>query len=586
MLRRQRVAFCTVRSLGAQQANARSPMPLQTLWYLQSYQSDFANVPNGWPAKICERALRRCNDVLFGDYGGGNDSDENDTGAGYGYAAPGGGFSWQRRRRREEDTRIRENIAPSLVGIGCILASVSGPTLTRGVAQLALTEGRRQQITSAHNLSSPDNLGVVAGPVDGQGAPEGMSLISSQRSRSSQRSTSPPTSPSLARVPRSSSASSLSRLTSNLPTQAHSLPASPSLEDLRRGKAFAFNDLPSRPQRTRGPHHTADGSIHGGQRSGLSLVSPVLVSTSNSLPTSPVFASLSEKELDLMDIYESPSSPPRSAPSTPMRSSLRHQYPIPSRLAADAVQDTLHYVHSELAFISSLVDISNRLCQVPKPARQSTLMAELELLNHNLPADVCLPRWCYSNQARDSANSERSGERHQQVVRINPNDAVVLNSADRVPYLLLVEVLEAAPRSEWIDDDDDADDHETSDARANHPPTPSFKPEIPSIALTFVDPEGTGDLADEMNRYPPGNSLLHSPRSIGSTSPVRPPSANQHRTNAGSESTGRASSGSHLLSEDRTSSESHVSPSASSVSSSERAPQHSVIPEAEYAERM
>jgi hypothetical protein len=81
-----------------------------------------------------------------------------------------------------------------------------------------------------------------------------------------------------------------------------------------------------------------------------------------------------------------------------------------------------HYVHSELQFIMALIDIGNRLRSVPKPARQSSLVAELTLLNHNLPANVCMPLWCPG----------KGKHSHHKILRISPNDAVVLNSADRV----------------------------------------------------------------------------------------------------------------------------------------------------------
>ncbi|KAI9197389.1 uncharacterized protein BJ171DRAFT_477921 [Polychytrium aggregatum] len=95
-----------------------------------------------------------------------------------------------------------------------------------------------------------------------------------------------------------------------------------------------------------------------------------------------------------------------------------------------------HYFHSQLQFVMTLVDIGDRLRSVPKPARQNSLIAELELLNHNLPAEVCIPMWCPANST--------VGEHHR-IVRISSEDSVVLNSADRVPYLIVVEVLEHMP---------------------------------------------------------------------------------------------------------------------------------------------
>jgi hypothetical protein len=89
---------------------------------------------------------------------------------------------------------------------------------------------------------------------------------------------------------------------------------------------------------------------------------------------------------------------------------------------------TSHHLYSEMQFIMTLVDISDRLRSVPKQARQSTLIAELTLLNHNLPAEVYIPFGCKKKQHK--------------VARISLTDCVVLNSADRVPFLMMVEVFE------------------------------------------------------------------------------------------------------------------------------------------------
>ncbi|KAJ3225831.1 Phosphatidylinositol 4-kinase pik1alpha (PI4-kinase)(PtdIns-4-kinase) [Clydaea vesicula] len=94
-----------------------------------------------------------------------------------------------------------------------------------------------------------------------------------------------------------------------------------------------------------------------------------------------------------------------------------------------------HYVHSELQFILALVEIGRRLISVPREVRQTSLVAELTLLNHNLPADVCIPLWCESHDKN----------KHHRVMRISPDDCVVLNSADRAPYLMMVEVVDSCP---------------------------------------------------------------------------------------------------------------------------------------------
>ena len=95
-----------------------------------------------------------------------------------------------------------------------------------------------------------------------------------------------------------------------------------------------------------------------------------------------------------------------------------------------------HYGRTAMQFLQALQDIPVRLQPLPKPARLSALRAELTALNRTLPAEVCFPTWCHG-----TAMDEPRQERHHRVVRISASEAVVLNSADRVPYLLHVEVL-------------------------------------------------------------------------------------------------------------------------------------------------
>jgi len=96
-----------------------------------------------------------------------------------------------------------------------------------------------------------------------------------------------------------------------------------------------------------------------------------------------------------------------------------------------------NYFRCETAFLTALEDISNRLVVVPKAARLSALRAELALIAQDLPAEVDIPVICPPNLADGSP----SRSRHHRIVRLNPAEATVLNSAEKVPYLLMVEVL-------------------------------------------------------------------------------------------------------------------------------------------------
>ncbi|KOS19507.1 Phosphatidylinositol 4-kinase pik1 [Escovopsis weberi] len=96
-----------------------------------------------------------------------------------------------------------------------------------------------------------------------------------------------------------------------------------------------------------------------------------------------------------------------------------------------------HYFRSQTQFLSALEGISNRLVAVPKAARMSALRAELALIARDLPAEIDIPVICPPTLVDGAPGKSR----HHRIVRLNPAEATVLNSAEKVPYLLMVEVL-------------------------------------------------------------------------------------------------------------------------------------------------
>ncbi|KAJ2857865.1 Phosphatidylinositol 4-kinase pik1alpha (PI4-kinase)(PtdIns-4-kinase) [Coemansia erecta] len=92
------------------------------------------------------------------------------------------------------------------------------------------------------------------------------------------------------------------------------------------------------------------------------------------------------------------------------------------------------YFGAEIKFVTTLMDISQRVCAVSKAGRQQFLKAELTLLNHALDRNTCIPLWCPESDGLHNS--------HHRIVRIPTEDTVVLNSAERAPYLLTLEVLE------------------------------------------------------------------------------------------------------------------------------------------------
>jgi phosphatidylinositol 4-kinase B len=96
-----------------------------------------------------------------------------------------------------------------------------------------------------------------------------------------------------------------------------------------------------------------------------------------------------------------------------------------------------NYFRSETQFLAALEGISSRLVGIPKPARLSALRAELALVAQDLPAEVDIPLICPPTLVDGVARSSL----HHRIVRLNPAEATSLNSAEKVPYLLMLEIL-------------------------------------------------------------------------------------------------------------------------------------------------
>ena len=90
-----------------------------------------------------------------------------------------------------------------------------------------------------------------------------------------------------------------------------------------------------------------------------------------------------------------------------------------------------------MQFLTALEGISSRLVAVPKPARLSALRAELALIAQDLPAEVDVPFICPATLIEGAASKSK----HHRIVRLNPAEATSLNSAAKVPYLLMLEVI-------------------------------------------------------------------------------------------------------------------------------------------------
>lgn len=93
----------------------------------------------------------------------------------------------------------------------------------------------------------------------------------------------------------------------------------------------------------------------------------------------------------------------------------------------------INYSKNVTEFILALQKISLRLSQLPKEARLSALRAELSIINESLlPSEVDIPQLLPITSTK---------KKYHKLLKLSVNEACVLNSAERVPFLVFVEFL-------------------------------------------------------------------------------------------------------------------------------------------------
>ena len=422
-----------------------------------------ARATNPRPFLICQRILHRCHEIIFGDppepsrspYRSLPHSPPNSAAALHAsntmhslrmtppnaMLSSSNGEGCTRR-----PIRVNSHIPPALVGMGVVMAGASGmPGLKDLAGQWAVIQGRRARDEDRESRArvEVDRTGGAAvvhsqsmggrkasnESKDSGGSDEDEILTTTNKHQ-----TPPSTAP--ARTP-SFNISHASSTTPNLTSPQVFGPefsphlyssTSPSSSPRQKGDDPFSQDPPSSPP------------------------VPSRTSTPPPQPTRHPFYSVPEFSTSQGGHHTS---------------ALRRLHPTDRPPPADALLATYspeaqrqllrgHYCRSQIRFLLLLEDISNRLLVIPKPARVSALRAELTSLNHNLPAEVCMPLWCAADHSHEEGGQTSSAgatplksrpqssykKGHSRVVRISPGDSVVLNSAERAPFLLHVEILE------------------------------------------------------------------------------------------------------------------------------------------------
>ena len=292
--------------------------------------------------------------------------------------------------RRE---RIQENVLPMTLLSGLILAGVGVPLLPQHAGPLAVAQARRPRITE--------------------------DIISDAL-------------PTTQKLGRSNTVSG------NISTIKKTRPGSSDAKELAQRKVRKSSPMipngpkPSKqmPQRSQPDERKRRGPVHG-QSLSVTMGSEGFIST----------ASLPEARKSLAVAASLHSSPGSSRRTTeiPRSHSQIFRPSTPSSMSRSQKIRLLrqNYFRTETQFLTALEGISARLVVVPKQARLSALRAELGLIAQDLPAEVDIPLICPASLV----DGTPSKSRHHRIVRLNPAEATSLNSAEKVPYLLMLEVL-------------------------------------------------------------------------------------------------------------------------------------------------
>lgn len=348
-------------------------------WNLETYLSDLTGQENSLAYQVCTRAHAKCLKVI---------TDQQ-------------AFNSERSNNRNAvislPHKINPHVPPTILGISGILTCFSSPKISHYMLNMALEQAsapfipntplRRSSFSGSPSFTTTSNNTFPLTPSP-QIVQNNISSIS----------------PRVQSMRPRRSFSWFSNHRPKLDLRGH-VATTPSLEELHQGDAFSFTRYLVKTRTTASSNTDPDSLSR--QRS-----KPVTEYPSNN-------SSSSNFSKDVLGETWGAVLPSPAITSTGVNDKSKLQNP--------------HYFYSQQTFIAALNQITSRLMLLPKESRQSSLRAELALLNHNLPARVCIPLWCPATKMKPM---------HHIVCRIVVSECVVLNSAEKVPYLLLVEVLD------------------------------------------------------------------------------------------------------------------------------------------------
>ncbi|GAA5913161.1 1-phosphatidylinositol 4-kinase [Sporobolomyces salmoneus] len=421
---------------------------IATLWYLQASLSDLAATPNSDQFAVCRRILNRVQSIIFTDpplpphTSTSSDTPTSSKSASKSVTPP----------PKPPPQKINAP-ASSLVGMGLLAAAFAMPGLVNAAGRMVIEQGRRiEQPSKLEN----DDEDETEGNKEDSGSEEEKAIPSGVKTPTPNGTVkgngSKPSSP---RISRRSSAQP-NYLPGARIEASPAIPFSTTVKSEPKSSSFFPNPFskPTPPS----PVPAKTGGL-GRAQSFRSPHPPSSRKSSNNVP------SISVPSLPITSVSASNLASSPSLSTQHLSGSTLPGYGLPKSFLSHLL--LLQACRSQLDLVRSLQDISTRLVLVPKPARVSSLRAELTVLNHGLPRGCSLGMSTRAPPATappsgamkpsisitpstSSASScltevprpTKPRRKQARVVRISPGESVVLNSADRAPFVVYVEVLE------------------------------------------------------------------------------------------------------------------------------------------------
>lgn len=396
---------------------------LMTFWYLQALLQDLAAEPESIGFQTCKRLINELQYDYF------NYSSNQLT-------TPSSIIGSTGAAKAELSTKFQPNIAPSIILATSLMAGVAVPEVTNHISPLVKLQGKQikamvfevlkdVQRNLTENLTKKNTLNNAS--LGDSIRMKKLSEIDSKRARSvtlTRRVSSPD--------PPSDKIESPGR-------KSDDLKARPNNTDYaklqKKSRVSALSKLTkthsSSALNKQNPSHLSKSNpdyTHSLPDLNMSLLNGSKDNFSQHLDLSTGYSSdaSARNSTDVRDSFDDSGDQQSLSITSPK--SNQH-----INLTAEQQEKLLksNYFKNETQFVIALQNISIRLSKVPKEARLSTLKAELSVLNSDLPCEIDIPKLL-----------PKSKKAHlHKICRIAVNESAVLNSAERVPYLLLIEYL-------------------------------------------------------------------------------------------------------------------------------------------------